>query len=309
MQFQIELEDWTLDRWRKIPERAKKMLRGFLVESGVYVENTKTPLATKFDSIAKSQAYHNWSEEEVQHAIETGFFKKKSKEFFQSIQRLPPLETTTTTTVPKATVPPATVPEATVPPATVPTVTVPPATVPLAPGFSTIFHRPTMEPGSHNGMLDLLPIPLHAVPYVDPSTWGYTILDNVEKPTVLQMGTVIYFLVECWRSSKTAGLDLWSEFQIEFDEWTVERWQLVSDRTRRHLRGFLSARGIFIDKSKTPLAAKLDAIAKNPFRWWTIQEINAARDSGRFEFDDPEFLQSIQAPPPLKIIDGRIVRG
>jgi hypothetical protein len=137
---------------------------------------------------------------------------------------------------------------------------------------------------------------------VDHSTWGdITAIDDVEEPTPHQMNSHIYFLTEDWGVTNLMGRELWSAFKDEFDEWPVQRWNRVPDRTRKHLRSFLSTNGVYVDNTNIPLPAKFEAIAKGTsFHAWTIDEINYARDTNtafRRRLEDPEFIHDIQELP------------
>lgn len=173
--------------------------------------------------------------------------------------------------------------------------TAPPPTEQV-PGSST--------PGSSQtrGNPATLPIPQRLQNSVDPSTWGdITAIDETAEPTPSQMNSHIYFLTEDWSAMNLTGRELWRVFKDEFDEWTVQRWDRVPDRTRKHLRAFLSINGVYVDNTNTPLPAKFEAIAKRTtFHAWTIDEINYARDNStafRRRLEDPEFAQDIQELP------------
>ncbi|EAQ91626.1 hypothetical protein CHGG_03561 [Chaetomium globosum CBS 148.51] len=101
-----------------------------------------------------------------------------------------------------------------------------------------------------------------------------------------------------WASTSYAGRKLWGAFKDEFDEWTAQRWDMVPDRTRKHLRAFLSTNGVYVDNTNTPLPAKFEAIAKRTtFRTWSIEEINTARVHSTMHqelLENPKFIQSIQ---------------
>ena len=163
---------------------------------------------------------------------------------------------------------------------------------------------PPMEqvPGSSTpGKSAALPIPQQLLTSVDPSTWGnIAAIDGIEEPTPSQMNSHIYFFTEHWSANLT-GRDLQCAFRDEFEEWTVQRWGRVPDRTRRHLRAFLSTNGVHVDNTNTPLPTKFEIIAKRTtFRVWSTDEINYARDTNtafRRRLEDPEFLQDIQELP------------
>ncbi|EAQ83592.1 hypothetical protein CHGG_09996 [Chaetomium globosum CBS 148.51] len=144
------------------------------------------------------------------------------------------------------------------------------------------------------------PIPQHILSFVDHSTWGdLAAIDEIEEPTPKQMNSHIYFLMEIfWASTSYAGRKLWGAFKDEFDEWTAQRWDMVPDRTRKHLRAFLSTNGVYVDNTNTPLPAKFEAIAKRTtFRTWSIEEINTARVHSTMHqelLENPKFIQSIQ---------------
>jgi hypothetical protein len=106
-------------------------------------------------------------------------------------------------------------------------------------------------------------IPQRLLGFVDPSTWGnIAAIDDIEEPTPNQMNSHIYFLTEDWSATNLTGRDLWRTFKDEFDEWTAQRWDMVPDRTRKHLRTFQSTNGVHVDNTNTPLPAKFEAIAK-----------------------------------------------
>ncbi|EAQ91892.1 hypothetical protein CHGG_00127 [Chaetomium globosum CBS 148.51] len=108
------------------------------------------------------------------------------------------------------------------------------------------------------------PIPQHILSFVDHSTWGdLAAIDEIEEPTPKQMNSHIYFLMEIfWASTSYAGRKLWGAFKDEFDEWTAQRWDMVPDRTRKHLRAFLSTNGVIQDLSQlTPTTPTAPATA------------------------------------------------
>ncbi|EAQ83635.1 hypothetical protein CHGG_10039 [Chaetomium globosum CBS 148.51] len=142
--------------------------------------------------------------------------------------------------------------------------------------------------------------PQHLLSVVDHSTWGdLAAIDEIEEPTPKQMNSHIYFLMEIfWASTSYTGRKLWGAFKDEFDEWTVQRWDMVPDRTRKHLRAFLSTNGVYVDNTNIPLPAKFEAIAKRTtFRAWTSDEINSARENSTAfwkRLEDPKFVEDIQ---------------
>ncbi|EGY23394.1 uncharacterized protein VDAG_04832 [Verticillium dahliae VdLs.17] len=147
-----------------------------------------------------------------------------------------------------------------------------------------------------------LPIPLKIWDSVDPPTWGKisafdpTDLDNTPE----QIGSIIGYLIECYKRRHLFGQLLWEEINSDFEEWEAETFMLAPNSIIRYLREYLLCQGVFVATDGNRIANNVyEAVKRGNFRTWTnaeMTEVAGKNSTFRENLADPDFFSDISTP-------------